>query len=119
MMARLYKTSSTDGAEILLDKLDVANNLWSRAKGLLGRNELASNEALWINPCNNIHTFFMNFKIDCIFVDQKMQVKYLAKNVRPYRFVGPFWKAHSVFETSNGFIDLKKIEIGDQLYVVD
>jgi uncharacterized membrane protein (UPF0127 family) len=117
-MAKLYKTSSA-GAELLLDRLDLAEGLWSRGKGLLGRKKLESHEALWIRPCNNIHTFFMKFAIDCIFVDKKMEIKNLAKNVGPFRFVGPFWRSHSVIETKSGFIDAKKLEVGDHLYVVN
>lgn len=117
-MARLYKTSSS-GAELLIEKLDIAESFWSRGKGLLGRKDLRMNEALWIKPCNNIHTFFMKFAIDCIFLDSKMEIKNLAKNVGPFRFVGPFWKSHSVIEMQSGFIESKKLKIGDCLYVVN
>lgn len=117
-MARLYKTSSS-GAELLIDQLDIAESFWSRGKGLLGRKDLGANEALWIRPCNNIHTFFMKFAIDCIFVDSKLVIKNVAKNVGPFRFVGPFWKSHSVIEMQSGFIESKKLKIGDHLYVVN
>lgn len=117
-MARLYKTSSS-GAELLIEQLDIAESFWSRGKGLLGRKNLPANEALWIKPCNNIHTFFMKFAIDCIFIDKKMEIKKLAENVVPFRFVGPFWKSHSVIELKSGFIESKKLKIGDHLYVVN
>lgn len=116
-MAKLYKTSSS-GAVLLVDQLEIAESFWARGKGLLGRKNLEPQQALWIRPCNNIHTFFMKFAIDCIFVDKKMEIKNLAKNIGPFRFVGPFWKSHSVIETSAGLIEAKKLEIGDHLYVV-
>lgn len=123
-MAKLYKTpnfssSSDSGAELLLDQLDIAETFWSRAKGLLGRKSLHVNEALWIKPCNNIHTFFMKFAIDCIFVDNKMEIKNLVQNIGSFKFVGPYWKSYSVIETRSGFVELKKLKIGDQLYVVN
>lgn len=117
-MAKLYKTSDS-GAELLIEQLTVADNLWSRGKGLLGKKNLPDNEALWILPGNNIHTFFMKFAIDCIFVDKKLEIKKLITNAEPFRFVGPFWKSHSVFEVRSGFIDLKKLRVGDHLYVVN
>lgn len=117
-MARLFKTSSS-GAELLVEQLNIAESFWTRGKGLLGRRSIAANEALWIRPCNNIHTFFMKFSIDCIFVDSKMEIKNIATNVGPFRFVGPYWKSHSVIETKSGFIELKKLKIGDHLYVVN
>ncbi len=45
-MAKLYKTSTTTGAELLLDQLEVAESLWGRGKGLLGRKEIDINQAL-------------------------------------------------------------------------
>lgn len=117
-MAKLYKTSDA-GAELLIAQLNVAENIWARGKGLLGQKNISDNEALWIKPCNNIHTFFMKFAIDCIFVDKKLEIKNLATDVQPFRFVGPFWRTHSVFEVRSGFIEFKKLKIGDHLYVVN
>lgn len=117
-MARLYKTHGTN-AQLLADQLKLTDSFWARAKGLLGRSSLAENEALWINPCNNIHTFFMKFPIDCIFVDRKMQIQKLVSDIRPFRIVGPFWKSYSVIEAQSGFIKSKQLKVGDHLYVVN
>lgn len=116
-MARLYKTAN-GGAELLVEKLGVAESFWERGKGLLGRPALPPGEALWIKPCNNIHTFFMKFPIDCIFMDSRMEIKNIARNVAPFRLVGPYWKASSVIETPSGFADAKNLKVGDSLYVV-
>ena len=85
-MARLYKTSSNSSdphlnstAELLIDQLEIADSFWHRGKGLLGRKGLAENQALWIKSTNNIHTYFMKFPIDCIFVDRKLEIKKIVK----------------------------------------
>lgn len=124
-MPRLYKTTANkaaqnynSGAELLIENLELAETLMQRGTGLLGRNGLEPNQALWIKPCNNIHTFFMKFAIDCIFVDRKLEIKKIVKTVKPFRFVGPYWKAHSVIEAPAGFADKMNLQIGDQLYVV-
>jgi len=59
------------------------DTVWTRAKGMLGiRN--STNAVYRIAPCNSIHTFFMAFAIDAVFVDRNGNVlKY--KNVPPYR----------------------------------
>lgn len=115
---RLYRTSKSS-AELLIEQLEEAKSFWSRAKGLLGRAGLSQDEALWIEPCNNIHTHFMRFSIDCIFLDKQMRIVKIAKDVKPFRFVGPFWKSNSVIEANSGFADSKKLEVGDHLYVVN
>ncbi|MBC7741874.1 MAG: DUF192 domain-containing protein [Bdellovibrionaceae bacterium] len=117
-MARLYKTSTT-GAELLLNKLNIADTFFKRGWGLLGHKTLATDEGLWINVGNNAHTFFMRFSIDCIFLDSKMEIKKILSAVRPFRFVGPYWKATSFIETAAGFAETKNLKVGDHLYVVN
>ncbi len=104
-------------AEELIPQLEVAENFWSRLKGLLGRSSINENQAMWIHNCNSIHTFFMNFAIDCVFVDQNLQVKAIARDVRPGRIVWPIWGARSVFEMKSGLADQLKIQVGEVLDV--
>ncbi len=120
-MARLYKTPRPGGgdAELLIDQLVVADNMWTRGRGLLGRKKMEANEALWIMRCNNIHTWFMRMKIDCIFVDRNLEIKKIISDVGPFRFVGPYWKSSSVIETQAGFAESKNLKVGDQLHVVN
>ena len=110
---------NTTNNQILLSNLDVAKSFWSRSKGLLGTKSLSENAGLWILRCNSIHTFFMNYPIDCIFVDSKLKVVSLVENIKPGRMVIPQWKANSVIEVTAGFIEKKNINLGDVLYVGD
>lgn len=116
-MAKLYRTHPGE-AQLLLEKIELAESFMSRGKGLLGRKNMAENHGLWIKPCNNIHTFFMKFSIDCIFVDRSMHVTRVIHDVKPFRMVGPYWKSHSVIETKAGFAKKYNVNKGDQLYVV-
>ncbi len=124
-MARLYKTSAeikgqnfNTGAELIIENFEVAESFWERGRGLLGRKKLDAGQAMWIKHTNNIHTFFMNFSIDCIFVNRQLEIVKIKKSVPPFRLVGPYWKSQSVIEASAGFADEKKLQVGDQLYVV-
>lgn len=118
-MAKLYKLKHNQEAQLLIENLELAESFWARGQGLLGRSGLSSNTALWIKPCNNIHTFFMKFSIDCIFVNKKMEIEKISQSVRPFRIVGPCWKASSVFETAAGCAEKWNLSVGDQLYVVN
>jgi uncharacterized protein len=117
-MAKLYKIKQDETAQLLIENLELAESFFARGKGLLGRKHLAENAALWIKPCNNIHTCFMNFAIDCIFVNKKMQIEKIVSAIKPYKIIGPFWKASSVFETAAGQAEKWNLKVGDQLYVV-
>jgi uncharacterized membrane protein (UPF0127 family) len=101
----------------LISGLRVATSEWARGKGLLGTKSLGAEEALLIPRCNSIHTFFMNFAIDCVFLDKNQCVKAIYTDVKPYRVVWPVWGARSVIEFSSGRAKELNIEVGDQLHV--
>ena len=103
--------------QVLAEEVISADNFWSRARGLLGRTHLPATSTLWISDCNSIHTFFMKFSIDLVFVDRNLKVCAVHRNVKPWRFRGPVWKAKSVFEFSTGSVPEDFIELGDQLHV--
>ena len=114
MMMRLY---SKNTSKTLVPKLEVASTLWTRTKGLIGRASLPADQALWIHRCNSIHTFFMKFAIDLVFVDNKMVVRKTMSTVKPNRLVLPVIRATSVIEFPAGFLDLNPISVGEQLHV--
>lgn len=102
---------------VICENVEVANTFFTRLKGLLGRKSLAANHTLWINPCNSIHTWFMKFSIDVVFVNSDMVVQRVYSNIHPYRLVLPASQFHSVFEFASGAISEEKVQVGDQLYV--
>jgi uncharacterized membrane protein (UPF0127 family) len=61
----------TNGA-VLADVVQLADNFMTRLKGLLGRTGLKSDEALIIQPCKSVHTCFMRFPIDVIFLNNEL-----------------------------------------------
>lgn len=114
MMAALMNKTTN---ETLIPQLEVARTFSSRGKGLLGRSSLSDDQALWIHRCNSIHTFFMKFSIDCVFVDKNMKVKAIYQDIHPWRLIPPVWGASSVIEMASGASRKMKVKVGDQLYV--
>ncbi|MEO0335848.1 MAG: DUF192 domain-containing protein [Pseudomonadota bacterium] len=117
MMGQLV--NATNG-QTLASFVEVAATLKERNKGLLGREDLPKDRTLWIHDCPSIHTFFMKFRLDVIFVDRKLKVTSVHRNVGPWRliFYGG-WGAKDVFEFSAGAISQDQVQPGDQLDVVD
>lgn len=103
--------------KVLLNHLRIADRTWARAVGLLGTAQLHEQEGLWIHPCNSIHTFFMKYPIDCVFLDSKMKIKKIVPNVNPGKIVWPCWGAKSVVEMKSGTAKKYELKIGDQLHV--
>jgi hypothetical protein len=104
-----------EGAEPdLLSKASVATSMWSRFWGLLGRRSLANDEALLIDPCNSVHTFFMRFPIDVLFLDEDDRVLKITSELRPFR-VAIGRGARRVLETAAGRAASVGVRVGDTL----
>tara|TARA_B100001248_G_scaffold262695_1_gene261024 strand:- start:12752 stop:13093 length:342 start_codon:yes stop_codon:yes gene_type:complete len=100
----------------LANKVSVADSLVKRCMGLMGKKELDQQECLWIKSCNQIHTHFMRFAIDAVFVNKDMQVLKVKTDIKPWRFTLPVLGADSVFEFNAQKIGMK-VQEGDYLYV--
>jgi uncharacterized protein len=98
----------------IADRVQKAGDARNRRKGLLGRTSLPKGEGLWIIPCEAVHTFWMRFSIDLIFIDRQGQVLKLRENVRPWRLCGCL-RAHSVIELPGGTIHETRTQRGDTL----
>ena len=103
--------------QVLISNLKTAESFLERGLGLIPRKNLGLDEGLLIHRCNTIHTCFMSFAIDCVFVDKDLKVKALAENIRPWRFSKIYWGASSVIELAAGSIKRLNIQVGDQLHV--
>ncbi|MBL7687849.1 MAG: DUF192 domain-containing protein [Bdellovibrionaceae bacterium] len=101
---------------VVVSELEVASSFAQRSKGLLGRASLPENQGLWIKRCNSIHTWFMRFAIDAVFVDSSLHVIHVYRNLPPWRVTLPRLKATSVIEVAAGTLPLT-LNPGDQLYV--
>jgi uncharacterized protein len=66
-------------------RLIAVSTFWARARGLLGRPPLAANEALLLRPCRAVHTFFMRYPIDVVFLDRVGNVVAVREALRPWR----------------------------------
>ena len=56
--------------KIIANEVIEANTFFTRARGLLGKSEFSDNSTMWFPRCSSIHTFFMKFVIDVVFVDK-------------------------------------------------
>ncbi|MDE0118466.1 MAG: DUF192 domain-containing protein [Bdellovibrionales bacterium] len=106
--------------QILAQNVVTAHRFFSRVKGLMGKEDFPSSSAFWILPCTGgIHTFFMKFSIDVIFVNPSLKITAVFKNIAPWKIVHPglFSKTYSVFELKSPALETSQLQTGDQLYV--
>lgn len=103
---------------LIANRVEVAGTNVKRSKGLLGRQGLLPGHGLWIIPCEAIHTFFMRFAIDLVYLDKKMRVKKVRSAVKAWR-ISACLSAHSVLELPAGTVRETQTERGDLLATSD
>lgn len=103
----------TDGLTVAKEAL-IADSFFLRAKGLMFAKDLNPYDAMLITPCNSIHTFFMNFDLDVVFLNKKNHVVKIIRHLKPWRMTRPYFKASQVLELKAGTLALDLKE-GDQL----
>ena len=102
--------------QVIAEQVVEARSFFARGRGLLGKKSWPETAAMWISPCNNIHTWFMQFSIDAIFVDRNLVVQALYPDLKAWKLAFA-WRAHSVFELAGGRLKATPMQIGDQLHV--
>ena len=86
----------------------------SRRQGLLGRRGLPAGEALVLAPCSSVHTAFMRFPIDLIFLSRDGRVLKTSAGVSPWR-IRLAWRAFAVVELASGALDVAPTARGDRV----
>ncbi len=99
---------------IVADNADIADTSATRRTGLLKREKLDPGQGLWIVPCESVHTFFMKFAIDLVYLDRKHKVKKVRHAVGPWRLSACLF-AHSIIELPAGAAERSETQAGDQL----
>ena len=110
----LYKITNLDKNSDLARAAEIARTSAARQKGLLGRTSLPEGGGLWIIPCESVHTFFMKFPIDLVYINRKNVVKKVRRNVGPWK-LSACLSAHSIIELPVGAIDRSQTNPGDKL----
>ncbi len=87
---------------LLVEELILALDPWRRLRGLLGRPPLEPSQGILIRPCKGVHTCFMGYAIDVIFLDRRGCVVALRADLRPWRLTALIGEAYCVLELPAG-----------------
>ena len=98
-------------------RVAVADSIFGRLIGLLGRRSLKPDAGVWIVPANAIHTVGMLFSFDVVMIDKDFRVVSVTEMVKPFRVILPKLRAESVIELPAHTIFRSRTEVGDQLLI--
>ena len=109
MIYQLKKNS-----HVLFTKVLWAGTPFLKMKGLLGRKNLEKDEALIFPKAPSIHTYFMKFTIDIVFLDLSQKVVSCMEKVRPNRIL-PYVRSRYTIEMPENSVREKELLLGDLL----
>ena len=98
-MAKTVTVFSERG--VVCDRCELADSAWTRLRGLMGRGRLEPGGGLMLRPASAIHTSFMRFPIDAVFLDHELRVLRVREGLRPWR-AAAVRNATSVLELAAG-----------------
>lgn len=95
------------------DQVLLALNTWQRLRGLIGHTPLSDTEGMLLRPCNSIHTCFMGYAIDALFLDSRGKVVRLYEGLKPWRLSAIHFDSCCVLELAAGSAVLSGTVAGD------
>ncbi|MFL0267688.1 DUF192 domain-containing protein [Candidatus Clostridium radicumherbarum] len=95
----------------------IANNFFKRLKGLMFTKELSSDTSMYINRCNQIHTFFMNYDIDVLYLDKNSIIIEINENVKPGKIGKRIKDAVAVVELPGGKASKANLKVGQAVII--
>ncbi len=110
----LQKTQILLNGKCFIPQAAVATTLFSRMKGLLGSKSLESTEGLIISDCKQVHTFFMHYPIDVIFLDSNDNVLKVS-TLAPWRISSWVRNSKRVLEIAAGTAEKHGVKSGIKL----
>jgi uncharacterized membrane protein (UPF0127 family) len=108
------QTLRRDDGTIVCERCTVADSPLTRLRGLLGRDGLEPGEGLLLRPASAVHTYFMRFPIDVVFLDRALVVLGISDGVDPWRATSQRG-AKAVLELPAGESSRRGLAVGDQL----
>ncbi len=103
-------------SKILSENIQVADTLYHRLIGLMFKNAPEGADGLLLEPCNSIHTFFMQYRLDVAFIGSNNEIIKIIRNLNPWRMTWIYFRARKTLELPAGKLPLDLKE-GDSLEI--
>jgi uncharacterized membrane protein (UPF0127 family) len=111
--AQTYEIVDARTNTLVAATVEEAKGRWRSFRGLMLTKHLPADQGLLIRPARGIHTHFMRFPIDLIYLNEQNRVVKIRSDMAPWR-VDPA-RAAGVLEVVAGLADAADVRIGDEL----
>ncbi|MFD1037347.1 DUF192 domain-containing protein [Virgibacillus byunsanensis] len=104
--------------KVIAETVNQAYSFVKRLKGLMFTDKLESGTGVHIRPCQSVHTFFMNYSIDIIYLNKANIVVAIDEALPPGKVGGRYADAVSVIELPTGTTGRTETKVGDELIFI-
>ncbi|MCX7614972.1 MAG: DUF192 domain-containing protein [Clostridiales bacterium] len=106
----MKKYKALFNGQVIADRVNLADRFFQRAAGLLGKRNIGEKDGLLISPCRQVHTFFMRFNIDVLFLTEAGEILHIEESMTPGN-VSPYIKnSYNVLELRSGSVKNHEIK---------
>lgn len=102
--------------KVIAERVELANSFKSKLMGLMFSKDLGNRDGLLFHLSNSIHTCFMNYPIDVIFMDKEDKVVRVIRNMKPWRMTRMYFTATKVLELMGGTLK-EDLPLGEKLEI--
>jgi uncharacterized protein len=117
-IATVMLLSESGKRTVVCERCTIADTPAARLRGLLGRKQLTPGEGILLESARSIHTAFMRFPIDAVFLNGNLEVVDVRPNLKAWRAAG-CRGAQSVLELAGGEADRRGVKVGDRLQLLE
>src|SRR5688572_21086631 len=107
-------TLRREDGRVVAESVIVADSTFRRLRGLLGRGDLPSGHGVLLRPAWSIHTAFMRFPIDVVFLDPDQVVIKIVPNLTPFK-TASCRGAREIVELRAGECERRGLALGDRV----
>ncbi len=105
-------------SKVNLTKIKQANDIISIGIGVIGWKSFGDFNGLLLTNTNSVHTFFVRFPMDLVFLDKNMHIIRLVSYLKPFRISPIVWQAKYVLEMPTHSIEKFSIKLDDKINLV-
>ena len=114
---KTFKIVVKSNGKTMAQKAVLAESFFQRLKGLMFSERMEGFDALVIKSCNSIHTFFMKYSIDVVFLNKELKIIKIKRGIQPWRITPMYFSATQAVEFQRGYVD-ESLKEGENLEFV-
>lgn len=113
-----FKACCKKTGECIANRVEIAQTFFTRLIGLTNRSKMIDGNGIYFPGCRSIHSFFMKFSIDILFLDKEMHITKIVSCLKPNRLAFSPLQTRHTLELTCGALERFQLKIGDSIMLI-